>query len=119
LEEKALGRGLFLWDALTTNGARAYFPPLLVTQIREIDMNLAAEQGLIAKIRGLSPQQLVEVEDFVEFLAAKSRRRAALDRLLAIAPTLKSAGVEPIAEEEIAQEVEAARLERRARRSPK
>jgi len=106
-------------EVLDDKGAWAYFPAALVMQIREVDMNLATEQGLIAKIRGLSPQPLVEVEDFVEFLATKSKRRAALDRLLAIAPTLKSAGVEPIAEEEIAQEVNAARLERRARRAPK
>lgn len=78
-------------------------------------MNALAEQGLIAKIRTLSPQQVAEIEDFVEFLAAKSKRRAALDRLLAIAPTLKEAGVEPPTEEEIAAEIEAARNERRAR----
>jgi hypothetical protein len=38
-----------------------------------------------AKIRTLTPQQMAEVDDFVEFLAAKSRKNAALDRLLAIA----------------------------------
>lgn len=80
-------------------------------------MNALAEQGLIAKIRTLSPQQVAEIEDFVEFLAAKSKRRAALDRLLAIAPALKDAGVEPADEEEIAAEIEAARNERRARQA--
>jgi hypothetical protein len=78
-------------------------------------MNATVEQSLMSKIKTLSPQQLAEVEDFVEFLAAKSRRRAALDRLLAIAPALEAAGVEPMSEDEIAAEVKAARAERRAR----
>ena len=78
-------------------------------------MNTTVEQALISKIRTLSPQQVAEVEDFVEFLAAKASRRAALDRLLAIAPALEAAGVAPMSEEEIAAEVKAARAERRAR----
>ena len=78
-------------------------------------MNAIAEHALITKIKALSPQQVAEVEDFVEFLAAKAARRAALDRLLAIAPALEAAGVEPMSEEEIATEVKAARAERRAR----
>ena len=78
-------------------------------------MNATVEQSLISKIRTLSPQQVAEVEDFVEFLAAKSKKRAAIDRLLAIVPALEAAGVEPMNEEEIATEVKAARAERRAR----
>ena len=78
-------------------------------------MNATVEQVLIAKIKALSPQQVAEVVDFVEFLAAKSAKRAALDRLLAIAPALEAAGVEPMSEDEIAAEVKAARAERRAR----
>ena len=78
-------------------------------------MNATVERDLIAKIKALSPQQVAEVEDFVEFLAAKSKRRAAFDRLLAIAPALEAAGVEPMTEDEIADEVRAARAERRAR----
>jgi hypothetical protein len=62
-------------------------------------MNATIEQSLISKIRKLSPQQVVEVEDFVEFLAAKSKKRAAIDRLLAIVPALAEAGVEPMSEE--------------------
>ncbi len=57
---------------------------------------------------------MAEVEDFVEFLAAKSKKRAALDRLLAITPALEAAGAEPISEDEIDAEVKAARVERRA-----
>ena len=78
-------------------------------------MNMTVEQNLISKIKALSPQQVAEVEDFVEFLAAKSRKRAAFDRLLAIAPALEAAGVEPMTEDEIATEVKAARAERSAR----
>jgi hypothetical protein len=78
-------------------------------------MNATVEQSLISKIKTLSPQQVAEVEDFVEFLAGKASRRAALDRLLAIAPALDAAGAERISEEEIATEVKEARAERRAR----
>jgi Protein of unknown function (DUF2281) len=77
-------------------------------------MNATVERSLIAKIKTLSPQQVAEVEDFVEFLAAKSKRRAAFDRLLAVAPALEAAGLVPMTEEEIAADVKAARAERRA-----
>ncbi len=78
-------------------------------------MNAIIEQTLISKIRTLSSQQVAEVEDFVEFLATKARKRSALDRLLAIAPALEAACVEPMSEEDIAAEVKAARTERRAK----
>jgi hypothetical protein len=78
-------------------------------------MNANVEQALISKLRTLSPQQVAEVEDFVEFLAGKARKLQALDRLLAIAPALEAAGVAPMTEEEVAAEVKAARTERRAR----
>ncbi len=82
-------------------------------------MNAALEQTLISKIRTLSPQQVAEVEDFVEFLAVKARKRAALDRLLAIAPALESAGAEPMSDDEIAAEVEASRVNHRTRQVAK
>jgi hypothetical protein len=78
-------------------------------------MNTTVEQNLISRIRRLSPQQVAEVEDFVDFLAAKFTKRTAFDRLLAMAPALEAAGVEPMSEDEIAAEVKAARAERRAR----
>jgi Protein of unknown function (DUF2281) len=80
-------------------------------------MNATVEQALLSKIRSLSPQQVAEVENFVEFLSAKSKKNAALDRLLAIAPALEAAGQPPMSEDEIAAEVNAARAERRARKS--
>jgi len=70
---------------------------------------------LIETLKSLPAQQRAEVEDFVEFLAAKTKKRAAWDRLLAIAPALEAAGVEPMSEEEITAEIKAARAERRAR----
>lgn len=82
-------------------------------------MNATTEQLLISKLRTLSPQQIAEVEDFVEFLADKARKRAAFDRLLAIAPALEAAGVAPMTEEEIAVEVQVARDERRTRLAAK
>lgn len=74
------------------------------------------EQALFEKLKALPPQQRAEVEDFVDFLAAKARKRAAIDRLLAIAPAVEAAGIEPMSEEEINAEVKAARAERRARK---
>ena len=82
-------------------------------------MNATVEQNLISKIRMLSPQQVAEVEDFVEFLATKAKKRAALDRLLSMVPALEASGAEPMSEEEIAAEVEAAREERRVRQTAK
>jgi len=80
-------------------------------------MNASVEQNLISKIRTLTPQQVAEVEDFVEFLASKARKRSALNRLLAIAPALDAAGVTPMSEDEIAAAVAATRAARRARQT--
>ena len=77
-------------------------------------MNAIVEQSLISKIRALSPQQVAEVENFVEFLAAKAKKLAAFDRLLSIAPALQAAGSPSISENQIAAEVKAARAQRRA-----
>ena len=82
-------------------------------------MNAVVEQSLIARIRTLSPQQVIEVDDFIEFLASKSKRSAALDRLLAIAPALEAVGAESINEDHISAEVEAARQERRITQAAK
>ena len=79
-------------------------------------MTATMEQTLISKIKSLSPQQVAEVEDFVEFLAAKAQKRAALDRLLAIAPSAEAVDDTPLNEADIMAEVKAARAERRARR---
>jgi Protein of unknown function (DUF2281) len=70
---------------------------------------------LIETLKSLPAEQRAEVKDFVEFLAAKTKKRAAWDRLLAIAPALETAGAAPMSEEEVAAEIKAARAERRAR----
>lgn len=75
----------------------------------------ADAQALIDKIRALPEERLAEVEDFVDFLAGKSRRLDALDRLLAIAPALEAAGAPLLTEQEIDAEVKAARAARRGR----
>lgn len=73
------------------------------------------DEVLLETLKSLPAEQRAEVEDFVEFLAAKAKKRAAWDRLLAIAPALEAASVAPMSEEEIAAEIKAARAERRAR----
>jgi hypothetical protein len=82
-------------------------------------MNTTLEQDLISKIKTLSSQQVAEVKDFVEFLTAKAGKRAALDRLLSIAPALQAAGAEPMDEDAIAAEVQAARAARHVRQAAK
>lgn len=77
-------------------------------------MNAQVKQ-LIEKLQALPPDRRAEVEDFVDFLAAKTRKQAAFDRLLAIAPALAAAGVTPLTEEEIDAEIKAARAERHER----
>ncbi len=72
---------------------------------------------LYKKLQQLPPQCLAEVEDFVDFLARKETRRAALDRLLEIAPALEAVGIPPMSMEEINVEVKAARAERLARKT--
>jgi hypothetical protein len=78
-------------------------------------MNAQAVAALIEKLQALPPEQRAEVEDFVDFLSGRARKRAALDRLLAIAPALEAAGDAPMSMEDINAEVKAARAERRAR----
>ena len=78
-------------------------------------MNAVIEQRLLAKLKTLSPPQVAQVEDFVEFLAMKSGRQAAFGRLLAIAPALEVAGAEPVSENELVAEIKAARQARNAR----
>jgi hypothetical protein len=57
--------------------------------------------SLLLKIQALSPERQSEAEDFVDFLSAKTRRQAALDSLLSIAPALEAAGAPALSEEDI------------------
>ncbi len=74
-------------------------------------MNARDDQVLIEKLKSLPPQQRAEVEDFVDFLAARAKKRVAVDRLFDAMDKL--AGVEPpLTEDEIDAEIDAARTER-------
>ena len=77
-------------------------------------MNAQAVEALIEKLKALPPEQRAEVEDFVDFLSARAKKRAALDRLLAIAPAVEATGIASMSMEEINAEVKAVRAERRA-----
>jgi hypothetical protein len=79
-------------------------------------MSPQADAALLEKLNALPPAQRAEVEDFVDFLTSRAKKRLALDKLLAIAPALEAAGAEPMSEEEIDAEVKAARAARRARK---
>ena len=57
-------------------------------------MTARADAELLEKLKALPPEQRAEVEDFVDFLAARAEKQAALDRLLAIAPEIKAARAE-------------------------
>ena len=78
-------------------------------------MSAQADELLLEKLRALPPERRAEVEDFIDFLSDQDKKRAAWDRLLAIAPALEAAGIPPMSEEEIDAEIRAARAERRAR----
>jgi len=77
-------------------------------------MNAPNDQVLIEKLMNLPPQQRAEVEDFVDFLASRARKRIAVDRLFEAMGKLSS--LEPLTEEEIDAEIAAARADRARRR---
>ncbi len=81
----------------------------------ELPVMPSDKQILMEKIQALPAEQIAEIEDFVDFLAGKTRRLEALDRLLAIAPALEAAGAPPLTDEEIDAEVKAVRAARRSR----
>lgn len=71
------------------------------------------EHVLVEKLRQLPQEQLSEVIDFVDFLMSKTRRTAAMDRLLSVAPALEAAGAAPLSEEEAVTIVNAVRASHR------
>ncbi len=77
-------------------------------------MNAQAIEALIEKLKALPPEQRAEVEDFVEFLSVRAKKRQ-IDRLFDTMGQL--AHLEPpLSEAEIDSEVAAARAERARRR---
>jgi hypothetical protein len=78
-------------------------------------MNARDDQVLFEKLQSLPPQQRAEVEDFVDFLAARAKKRIAVNQLFDAMGKL--AGVEPpLTEDEIDVEIAAARADRARRR---
>lgn len=75
----------------------------------------AIESNLIEKLKRLPPNRVAEVVDFVDFLAAREERAAAAQRLTEAMSKLDALNQPPISDDEIEQEVQAARRERRAR----
>ncbi|MFO0103093.1 MAG: DUF2281 domain-containing protein [Betaproteobacteria bacterium] len=75
----------------------------------------AIESNLIEKLKRLPPSRVAEVVDFVDFLAAREDCAAAAQRLTQAMNQLDALALPPISDDEIEQEVQAARRERRAR----
>ena len=72
------------------------------------------EEALIEKIRQLPPQRAAEVEGFVDFLRAREERAAAAQRLTEGLAKLDALNLPPLSEDEVEEEVQAVRRERRA-----
>lgn len=75
------------------------------------------EAQLIERLQKLPPSRVAEVADFVEFLASREERSAAAQRLSEGLARLDALKLPPIAEDEIEQEIQAARQERRRNQS--
>ena len=73
----------------------------------------AIESRLIERLKKLPPGRVAEVVDFVEFLAAREERAAAAQRLTEGLARLDALNLPPITEDEVEDEVQAARRERR------
>ena len=76
-------------------------------------MNKRTDEVLLAKIRELPAERQAEVEDFVEFLAARERRQNAAQRLKAAQERLAADPLPPMSVDEVNAEIEAYRAEQR------
>jgi hypothetical protein len=85
---------------------------LVPYQARKEKTMPAIASNLIEKLKKLPPQRLAEVEDFVEFLAAREERAAAAQRLSEAFAKLDALNLPPVSGEEVDAEVQAARRER-------
>ncbi len=77
----------------------------------------AIAPALIDKLQRLPQQRLAEVEDFVEFLAARESRSSAGVRLGEAFSNLDKLNMPPLSDAEIDAEIQAARKERAFNRS--
>ena len=76
----------------------------------------AIETRLIERLKQLPPSRVAEVVDFVEFLAAREQRAAAIEGLRTLGRRLPDdEEIPPELEQEIVDEVRAYRAERRQR----
>ena len=73
----------------------------------------AIESQLMERLKKLPPGRIAEVVDFVEFLAAREERAAAAQRLTDGLARLDALNLPPISEDEVEDEVQATRHERR------
>ena len=74
----------------------------------------ALESRLMQGLKVLPPERVAEVVDFVEFLASRVQRDAAAQRLTVALGRLDALGLPPITDEEIEEELQAARRQRSA-----
>jgi hypothetical protein len=79
-------------------------------------VNHPLKSALLEKIKRLPPEQIAQVEDFVEFLVTKEQRRLAGEALRAMWAAVPAEELTPEIEQEIVEAVRAVRAERRAKR---
>ena len=72
----------------------------------------ALESRIIQGLKGLPPERVVEVVDFVEFLASRVHRESAARGLTDAMARLDALGLPPITGDEIEKEIQKARLVR-------
>jgi hypothetical protein len=75
----------------------------------------AIEVQLIERLKKLPPNRVAEVVDFVEFLSQREERAAAARRLAEGLARLDALKLPDVTDDEVEDEVRAARRERRAR----
>ena len=75
----------------------------------------ASETQLIERLKKLPPERVAEVIDFVEFLTAREERATAARRLAEGLARLDALNLPRIPQDEVADEVRAARRERHAK----
>lgn len=74
----------------------------------------ALETQLMQRLKVLPPERIAEVVDFVEFLASRVQRAAAAQRLGNAMNRLDALNLPAISEDEVEEEVQAARRARQA-----
>lgn len=74
----------------------------------------ALESRLMERLKVLPPERVAEVVDFVEFLASRVQRGEAAQRLSNAMARLDALNLPPISDDEIEDEVQAARRARHA-----